>query len=99
LGWFFLADPGGPGNPDVVKRSVAMGAVNAVAFTLTPFYLWYRGIARCGVSRTSICVFAEPLVATLFSLFVLKDAPATPMLIAGASLVLCGIAVSARSSE
>lgn len=57
--------------------------------------LWYAGIARCGVARTSICAFAEPLVATLFSLFVLRDAPPTPMLIAGASLVLCAIAVSA----
>jgi drug/metabolite transporter (DMT)-like permease len=75
-----------------------MGAVNSVAFTLTPFYLWYAGIARCGVARTSICAFAEPLVATLFSLFVLGDAPATPRLIAGAALVLCAIAVSARSA-
>ena len=83
---------------DLVRRSLEMGAVNAVAFTLTPFYLWYRGIARCGVARTSICAFAEPLVATLFSLFVLKDAPPTPMLVAGAGLVLCGIAVSARST-
>ena len=81
---------------DLVKRSLEMGAVNAVAFTLTPFYLWYRGIARCGVARTSICVFAEPLVATLFSLFILKDAPPTPMLIAGAGLVLFSIGVSAR---
>ena len=84
---------------DLVKRSLEMGAVNAVAFTLTPFYLWYRGIARCGVARTSICVFAEPLVATLFSLFILKDVPPTPMLIAGAGLVLFSIGVSARSSE
>jgi drug/metabolite transporter (DMT)-like permease len=80
----------------LVTRSLEMGAINAVAFTLTPFYLWYRGIERCGVARTSICVFAEPLVATLFSLFILKDAPLTPMLIAGATLVLCGIGVSAR---
>ena len=90
---------GGPDHGDVVKRSLAMGAVNSVAFTLTPFYLWYRGIARCGVARTSICAFAEPLVATLFSLFILKDAPPTPMLIAGAALVLCAIAVSARAGE
>ena len=83
---------------DLVTRSLEIGAVNAVAFTLTPFYLWYRGIARCGVARTSICAFAEPLVATLFSLFVLKDAPFTPLLVAGAGLVLCGIAVSARST-
>lgn len=97
FGWVGLGGPGGPGHSDLLKRSVEMGAVNAVAFTLTPFYLWYRGIARCGVARTSICAFAEPLVATLFSLFILKDAPPTPMLIAGASLVLCGIGVSARS--
>jgi drug/metabolite transporter (DMT)-like permease len=89
----------GSGPAAVVKRSVEMGAFNSVAFSLTPFYLWYRGIARCGVSRTSICAFAEPLVATLFSLFVLKDAPASPMLIAGAGLVLCAIAVSARSGD
>ena len=87
---------GGPGHADLVKRSVEMGAFNSIAFTMTPFYLWYRGVARCGVSRTSICAFAEPLVATLFSLFVLKDAPATPMLLAGAGLVLGAIAVSAR---
>jgi drug/metabolite transporter (DMT)-like permease len=90
---------GGPGHGAVVARSLEMGAVNAVAFTMTPFYLWYRGIARCGVARTSICAFAEPLIATLFSLFVLKDAPLTPLLVAGAGLVLCGIAVSARSGE
>ena len=94
LGWITF---GGAGQGDIVARSLEIGAVNAVAFTLTPFYLWYRGIARCGVARTSICAFAEPLVAALFSLFVLKDAPPTPLLIAGAGLVLCGIAVSARA--
>lgn len=90
-----LVDLGGA----TAGRSLGVGAVNAVAFTLTPFYLWYRGIARCGVARTSICVFAEPLVATLLSLFVLKDAPLTPLLLAGAALVLTGIAVSAWSGE
>lgn len=92
-----LVTLGGSGHGEVVRRSLEMGAVNTVAFTLTPFSLWYRGIARCGVARTSICAFAEPLVATLFSLFVLEDAPATPLLIAGAALVLFAIAVSARS--
>jgi len=90
---------GGDGHAAIVRRSVEMGAVNAVAFTLTPFYLWYRGIGRCGVSRTSICAFAEPLVATVFSLLVLKDAPATPLLVAGVALVLFAIAVAARSGE
>ena len=94
-----LVTLGEPGRAAVVSRSLELGVVNAVAFTLTPFYLWYRGIARCGVARTSICAFAEPLVATLFSLFVLRDAPFTPMLIAGAGLVLCAIAVSARSGD
>lgn len=92
-----LVGLGGSDHGGVVKRSVELGAVNAVAFTLTPFYLWYRGIARCGVARTSICAFAEPLVATLCSLVVLKDAPPTPVLIVGAGLVLCAIAVSAWS--
>ena len=92
-----LVGLGGPDHGGVVKRSVELGAVNAVAFTLTPFYLWYRGIARCGVARTSICAFAEPLVATLCSLVVLKDAPPTPVLMVGAGLVLCAIAVSAWS--
>ena len=91
-----LVTLGAPGHGEVVRRSLEIGAVNAVAFTLAPFYLWYRGIARCGVARTSICAFAEPLVATLFSLFVLKDAPATAPLVAGAALVMCAIAVSAR---
>ena len=90
---------GGAGHAALVTRSLEMGAVNSVAFTLTPFYFWYAGIARCGVARTSICAFAEPLVATLFSLFVLKDAPLTPLLVAGAGLVLAGIAVSAWSGE
>ena len=93
IGWVNL----GPGAP--VARSLQVGAVNAVAFTITPLYLWYRGIARCGVARTSICVFAEPLVATLFSLVVLRDAPPTPVLIAGALIVIGAIAVSARSGE
>jgi drug/metabolite transporter (DMT)-like permease len=94
-----LVSLGGPGHAAMVRRSLEMGAVNAVAFTLTPFYLWYRGIGRCGVARTSICAFAEPLVATLFSLLVLRDAPSTPRLVAGAALVLCAIAVSTRSGE
>ena len=96
-GWVGLGWADGTSHGDLMTRSLQMGAVNAVAFTLTPFILWYRGIARCGVARTSICVFAEPLVATLCSLVILKDAPPTPMLIAGAGLVLVGIAVSARS--
>ena len=90
---------GGPGHAALVTRSLELGAFNAIVFALTPFYLWYRGIARCGVARTSICAFAEPLVATLFSLFVLRDAPLTPLLVAGAGLVLCAIAVSARAGE
>ena len=94
-----LVSLGAPGQGDLVTRSLEMGAVNAVAFTLAPFYLWYAGIARCGVARTSICAFAEPLVATLFSLLVLKDAPPTPLLIVGAGLVLLAIAMSARSGE
>ncbi|MCU1381607.1 MAG: transporter permease [Acidobacteria bacterium] len=92
-----LVSLGAPGQSGLVARSLEIGAMNAVVFTLTPFYLWYRGIARAGVARTSICAFAEPLVATLFSLFVLRDAPATPLLVAGVLLVLGAIAVSARS--
>src|SRR5471032_1038175 len=45
-----LVTLGGSGHAALVTRSVEMGAVNAVVFTLTPFYLWYRGIARCGVA-------------------------------------------------
>jgi len=77
-------------------RSAAVGGMNSVAFTIVPFYFWYRGIARSGVSRTAVCCFAEPLVATIFSLFIVKDAPPTPVLLAGAGLVLAGIALSAR---
>jgi drug/metabolite transporter (DMT)-like permease len=83
----------------VVRRSLELGAVNAVVFTLTPLYLWYAGIARCGVARTSICAFAEPFVATLCSLLILKDAPPTPLLVGGAALVVSAIAVSARRTE
>ena len=49
------------------------------------------------MARTSICAFAEPLVATLFSVFVLRDAPFTPLLVGGVSLVLGAIAVAARA--
>lgn len=80
-------------------RSLEVGAANAVAFTLVPFYLWYRGIARCGLARTSIGCFTEPLVAALFSLFILKDVPATPALLAGITIVLGAIAASARMSD
>src|SRR4029077_6275417 len=31
---------GGPGHDDVVTRSIEVGAINAVVFTMTPFYLW-----------------------------------------------------------
>jgi drug/metabolite transporter (DMT)-like permease len=88
---------GAPGQGRVAMRSLEVGAVNAIVFTLTPFYFWYRGIARCGVARTSICAFVEPLVATLFSLVILRDAPPTPLLILGIALVLGGVLVSARS--
>jgi drug/metabolite transporter (DMT)-like permease len=84
---------------DVIRRSVEVGAINSIAFTLVPFSLWYRGIARCGVARTSVCCFAEPLVATLFSLFVLKDAPVTPLLVTGVLLVLGAIAASVRLDD
>jgi drug/metabolite transporter (DMT)-like permease len=80
-------------------RSVAAGCVNAVAFTIVPFFLWYRGIARCGAARTSICCFAEPLVATLCSLVVLKDAPAEPALLAGVAIVLGSIVFSTQSAD
>jgi drug/metabolite transporter (DMT)-like permease len=85
-----------PADAAVVTRSVAVGAVNSVAFTIVPFYFWYRGIARAGIARTAVCCFAEPLVATIFSLFIVKDAPPTAILITGVGLVLAGIALSAR---
>ena len=85
----------GRSGADTLERSVATGAVNALAFTVAPLYLWYRGIARRGVARTAICCFAEPLVATIFSLVVLKDAPAEPVLVAGVAIVLAAIAISA----
>jgi drug/metabolite transporter (DMT)-like permease len=94
-----LIMPGGRTGADIVERSVATGAVNAVAFTVVPLYLWYRGIARCGVARTAICCFAEPLVATIFSLVVLKDAPAEPALVAGVAIVLGAIAISAWPAD
>ena len=94
---FGLVTLGAPGQGPVAARSLELGAINAVVFTVAPFYFWYRGIARCGVARTSICAFVEPLVATLFSLLVLRDAPVTPLLILGVALVLGGIVVSARS--
>jgi drug/metabolite transporter (DMT)-like permease len=84
---------------DLVKRSFEIGAINAVAFTLVPFSLWYRGIARSGVARTSVCCFTEPLVATLFSLLVLKDAPPTPLLLTGVVIVLGAIAASVRLGD
>jgi drug/metabolite transporter (DMT)-like permease len=80
----------------VLARSASVGAVNAVAFTMVPFYFWYRGIARAGVSRTAVCCFAEPLVATACSLVVLRDAPATPRLLAGVACVFAGIVLSVR---
>jgi drug/metabolite transporter (DMT)-like permease len=89
----------GSDDGELVTRSLTLGATNAVAFTIAPFYLWYRGIARCGVGRTAICAFAEPLIATLFSLVVLRDAPPTAMLIGGAGLVLAAIAAAARTDE
>src|SRR5205814_5748009 len=92
-----LVTLGAPGQGPMVMRSLEVGAVNAVVFTLAPFYFWYRGIARCGVARTSICAFVEPLVATLFSLLILRDAPPTPLLILGIALVLGDVVVSARS--
>jgi hypothetical protein len=46
-----------------------------------------------------VCCFTEPLVATLFSLFVLKDAPATPLLLIGTLLVLAAIASSVRFTD
>ena len=90
-----LATPGGRAGSDVLQRSVATGAVNALAFTIVPLYLWYRGIARCGVARTAIYCFAEPLVATIFSLVILKDAPAEPALMLGVAIVLGAIVISA----
>jgi drug/metabolite transporter (DMT)-like permease len=86
----------GPMPAALATRSAAVGAANSLAFTIVPFYFWYRGIARAGVSRTSVCCFAEPLVATIFSLLIVKDAPPTPGLLAGAVLVLTGIVLSAR---
>jgi drug/metabolite transporter (DMT)-like permease len=86
----------GPIDRAVLTRSVAAGAVNSVAFAIVPFYFWYRGIARAGASRTSVCCFAEPLVATICSLVVVRDAPTTAMLLWGASFVLAGIVLSAR---
>ena len=83
----------------VLRRSVEVGALNALAFTVVPFSLWYRGIARDGVASTSICCFAEPLIATLCSLLVLRDAPATPLLVTGVALVLAGIAAAMRFGD
>jgi len=44
-------------------------------------------------------LYTVSAVATLFSLFILKDAPATPALLAGVAVVLGAIAASARIRE
>jgi drug/metabolite transporter (DMT)-like permease len=85
-----------PVDGPLFQRSGIVGLVNAILFTLIPFSLWYRGIARDGVARTAVCCFAEPLVATCFSLFVLRDAPPTPILLTGVALVFAGIALSTK---
>lgn len=92
----WMAGALGPIGPEMVTRSSAVGAGNAVAFTMVPYYFWYRGIARAGVSRTAVCCFAEPLVATICSLAILKDAPPTPVLLTGIACVFAGIVLSTR---
>ena len=51
-----MGEPGRTGQAELVTRSLKMGANNSVVFTLTPFYFWYAGIARCGVARTDLRV-------------------------------------------
>jgi drug/metabolite transporter (DMT)-like permease len=92
----WIAGAIGPLAGAAVARSVSIGVVNSVVFTMVPYALWYRGIERAGVARTAVCCFAEPLVATICSLAVLRDAPATPRLLAGVACVFAGIVLSVR---
>jgi len=57
--------------------------------------LWLSG----AILLVDEMLYTVSAVATLFSLFILKDAPATPALLAGVAVVLGAIAASARIRE
>lgn len=75
-----------------VERSLSLGLMIAVFFTILPFYLWYSAIQRAGIEAISLAGFAEPLTTILLSLFVLQDAQANPVVLTGIAVLMSGIA-------
>lgn len=75
----------------VIKQSLQFGAMAAIFLTILPFFLWFRGIQKVGVGRTSVFVFLNPLFGCLYSMFALKDMPVSTLTVSGSILILLGI--------
>lgn len=96
IGSFFVAD-----TPDMINKLKATGNISGtLAFVLLtsvitaviPYLLYTLGLSKTIASRAAILATVEPVAATLFGFFVMKETVA-PIAIAGIVLVIGAIAV------
>jgi drug/metabolite transporter, DME family len=76
---------------------IALAAFLGVVPTAVAYVLFARGLRRLSAAETSTLTLAEPLTAALLGVVVLAERPG-PGALAGAALVLAGLAVLARTA-
>ncbi|WP_158589376.1 EamA family transporter [Halococcus sp. IIIV-5B] len=66
--------------------------------TAVPIVLFVRGLDRIEASHASVIGTAEPLVTVVLGVVLLGET-ATPVLVVGGGLVLCGVLLIQRTSR
>ena len=89
----FLVPAGGLLTPEGVAMAAYLGALP----TAVAYVLFARGLERLGPSETSTLTLAEPVTAMVLGFVVLSERPGA-LAVAGAGLVLAGLALLALPS-
>jgi DME family drug/metabolite transporter len=87
-----------PASPLLTTEGLALAAYLGALPTALAYILFARGLERIGPSETSTLTLAEPVTAMALGFAVLSERPGAVAL-AGAALVLAGLALLALPSE
>jgi drug/metabolite transporter, DME family len=87
-----------PAGPLLTTEGLALAAYLGALPTALAYILFARGLERLGPSETSTLTLAEPVTAMALGFAVLSERPG-PVALAGAALVLAGLALLALPSK
>lgn len=83
----------------MIGRTITVGVLVALIFTLVPFYLWYSSIRSHGAARTSSAAFVEPMTTAAISIFILQEVAFTHSLAVGFIGLLLGVSLNSFGSN